>query len=329
MRVPYRKGGFFYYSRTEQGKQYPIYCRKRGQPGGAREVVTLDLNALAEGREVHGPRRLHRERRRHGSWPSPTDDTGFRQYTLYVKDLATGDLLPLRARRSARWPGPPTTRRSSTRSRRSRPSARTGSTGTAWATAEHDLVYEETDEAFNIGVGRTRSRALPDPGHRQPHDVRGARSCPRTTPAASGRSWPRASTSRSTTSTTTATTSTSARTTRAATSAWSRRPVVSPGRENWQEVVPHRPDVMLEGIDLFQHHSVALRARGRPAPAPRHGPRAPAQSHRRRLPGARVLGLPRREPRVRHHGLPLQLPVAGDAELRLRLRHGRAHERRC
>ena len=34
--VPYRRGGYFYYSRTEKGKQYPIYCRKAGQPGGAR-----------------------------------------------------------------------------------------------------------------------------------------------------------------------------------------------------------------------------------------------------------------------------------------------------
>ena len=40
--VPYRKGGFFYYSRTEQGKQYPIYCRKKGSLE-APEQVTIDL----------------------------------------------------------------------------------------------------------------------------------------------------------------------------------------------------------------------------------------------------------------------------------------------
>src|SRR5437016_6047876 len=45
--VPYRYGSWLYYSRTETGKQYPIYCRKRtpDEP----ETVTLDLNALAEG----------------------------------------------------------------------------------------------------------------------------------------------------------------------------------------------------------------------------------------------------------------------------------------
>ena len=44
--VPYGKGGYFYYSRTEEGKQYKIYCRKKGSLDAAEEVV-LDLNTLA------------------------------------------------------------------------------------------------------------------------------------------------------------------------------------------------------------------------------------------------------------------------------------------
>ena len=46
--VPYRRDGFFYYSRTEQGKQYAIHCRKQGSLEAA-ERITLDLNALAAG----------------------------------------------------------------------------------------------------------------------------------------------------------------------------------------------------------------------------------------------------------------------------------------
>src|SRR6266540_288747 len=46
--VPYRRGGHFYYSRTEKGKQYSIHCRKAGSLDAAEEVV-LDLNVLAEG----------------------------------------------------------------------------------------------------------------------------------------------------------------------------------------------------------------------------------------------------------------------------------------
>ena len=45
--VPLKDGAYYYYSRTEQGKQYPIYCRKKGSLD-APEEVTLDVNALAQ-----------------------------------------------------------------------------------------------------------------------------------------------------------------------------------------------------------------------------------------------------------------------------------------
>src|SRR5690606_16804269 len=45
--VPERRGDYYYYSRTEEGKQYPIFCRKQGSLSAAEEVL-LDLNALAE-----------------------------------------------------------------------------------------------------------------------------------------------------------------------------------------------------------------------------------------------------------------------------------------
>ena len=51
--VPYREGGCCYYSRTEKGKQYPIYCRQEGHRSTAPEQVLLDVNELAEGQEVH------------------------------------------------------------------------------------------------------------------------------------------------------------------------------------------------------------------------------------------------------------------------------------
>ena len=51
--VPYRENGYFYYSRTREGLQYPIYCRKRGQLNAPEEVI-LDQNELAKGQR---PRR--------------------------------------------------------------------------------------------------------------------------------------------------------------------------------------------------------------------------------------------------------------------------------
>src|SRR4029453_12763749 len=83
--VPYRKGNFYYYSRTEQGKQYPIQCRRRGSLEHPEEVF-LDQNELAKGEKFFAV----------GDWEVSddgnllaytTDVTGFREYTLFVRDL--------------------------------------------------------------------------------------------------------------------------------------------------------------------------------------------------------------------------------------------------
>src|SRR5262249_36810887 len=46
--VPFKQDGYFYYTRTEQGKQYPVFCRKKGSLK-APEQVTLNLNEMAKG----------------------------------------------------------------------------------------------------------------------------------------------------------------------------------------------------------------------------------------------------------------------------------------
>src|SRR3970282_2109709 len=86
--VPYRSGGFFYYSRTEEGKQYPIHCRKPGSLEGAEQVV-LDVNRLAEGQKFMGIGAMTVTDDGNLLAFSP-DSTGFRQYVLRVKDLRTG-----------------------------------------------------------------------------------------------------------------------------------------------------------------------------------------------------------------------------------------------
>ena len=80
--VPYRWGDSFYYTRTVEGKQYPIYCRKHGQLDAPEEIL-LDLNELAKNQKFMSI----------GSFvPSDdgnllafsTDNTGYRQYTLQI-----------------------------------------------------------------------------------------------------------------------------------------------------------------------------------------------------------------------------------------------------
>ncbi|HEU0186075.1 MAG TPA: oligopeptidase B, partial [Blastocatellia bacterium] len=101
--VPYRKGDYFYYSRTEQGKQYPIFCRKKGDLK-APEEVTLDMNKMAEGQQFFsvGSYNVSED----GNLLAfSTDTTGFRQYNLFVKDLRTGKITEKLAERvtSVAW----------------------------------------------------------------------------------------------------------------------------------------------------------------------------------------------------------------------------------
>src|SRR5437016_1944269 len=153
--VPYRRGAYVYYSRTETGKQYPIHCRRRDLPG-APEEITLDLNRMAEGHAflslgvytVSDDGRL---------LAYSVDFTGFRDYTLHVKDLESGALLPERVGKvsSAAWSADNSLLFYVTEDEANRPYR-------LWrhrlGAAADDLLLEETDELFRLGVFRSRSR---------------------------------------------------------------------------------------------------------------------------------------------------------------------------
>ncbi len=92
MSVPYRLDDYFYYTRYEEGKEYPIYSRKRGALNQAEEIM-LDANVLAEGREFFsiGGWAVSFE---HDLFAYAVDTEGRRIFTAYVKNLRTGELLP-------------------------------------------------------------------------------------------------------------------------------------------------------------------------------------------------------------------------------------------
>ncbi|HSB43094.1 MAG TPA: S9 family peptidase [Methylomirabilota bacterium] len=154
--VPYRRRGYFYYSRTEKGKQYPILCRKAGSLE-APEQVMLDLNRLAEGHPFFalGAAAVSDDGRR---LAYTTDVTGFREYTLRVKDLETGELLPERVEKvsSVAWAADDRTLFYVTEDEAKRPyrlyRQRLGAAGA-------DLLQEERDALFRLHVGRSRSQA--------------------------------------------------------------------------------------------------------------------------------------------------------------------------
>ncbi len=156
--VPTKIGDYVYYSRTQEGKQYSYMCRRKGGMSGAEEVL-LDLNALAQGHKFLGLGSYVVSD--DGNWLAySTDTTGYRQYTLHVKDLKSGRTLAENIERvgSVVWATDNRTVFYTTEdpvSKRSHKFWRhaVGATGS-------DLLYEEKDELFDLGAGRSLDRAV-------------------------------------------------------------------------------------------------------------------------------------------------------------------------
>jgi len=157
--VPYHLRGYLYFTRTEEGKQYAIHCRRLDADGPPEELL-LDLNALAEGHSFLGLGSFDVSDDNH-LLAFALDTTGFRQYTLQINDLHSGTTLPERIERvtSAAWAADnrtlfytvedETTKRSYRLYRHTLNSAETDT-----------LLHEEIDERFRIQIERTRSGAF-------------------------------------------------------------------------------------------------------------------------------------------------------------------------
>jgi oligopeptidase B len=88
--VPFRMGDFYYYFRTEEGKDYGILCRKRGSLDAPEEIL-LDLNEIAgEYLELGSFAPSYDQR----YLAYTLNETGGLEFILYVKDLETGEILP-------------------------------------------------------------------------------------------------------------------------------------------------------------------------------------------------------------------------------------------
>jgi len=258
VQVPYRNHGWYYYSRTEAGKQYPIYARKKGTLD-APEEITLDMNKLAEGEKFMSL----------GAYdPSDdgnllaysTDNNGYRQYTLKVRDLRTGADLETVAQKvgSVAWAADNKTIFYTVEN----PAKR------QWRLYRHTvgghddpLVYEEKDELYDLNADRslsgdwifvhsdskttTEERVIPanDPaaaprlliarkeGHKYYGDHRGDRFYFLTNDA--GINFRVVS-----------------------------APVADPQQKNWTEVIAYRKPVRIESIFLFANNLVAREREG-------------------------------------------------------------------
>lgn len=153
--VPYQRGAYWYFNKTEEGKQYPTYLRSRTKDGKNPEVL-IDQNALAEGFKFFAISDFV---------PSDdgnllafsTDTTGYRQYLLQIKDLRAGKMLPDKIERVTSVVWSPDGRylfysQEDEESKRSDKIFRhvVGTTG------PDTLIFDEKDVLFNVGIGRSR-----------------------------------------------------------------------------------------------------------------------------------------------------------------------------
>ena len=254
--VPYRKGAFLYYSRTEKGKQYPIHCRREGTLDAPEEMM-LDANELARGEKFFAIGDL--DVSDDGNLLAySTDVTGFREYTLFVKDLRTGALAAEKFLKvsSVAWAADNRTLFYVVDDAAKRPYRLYRHT-LGSDPASDPLLYEEKDEKFTLEISRSRSRAylFLDSSSHTSSEVRylGAKDpagelrlvAPREKDREyevdhrlgafflrindTGRNFRVVMTS-----------------------------VEDPRRENWKEIVRERDDVMIEGLEVFAGHLVLL-----------------------------------------------------------------------
>jgi oligopeptidase B len=251
--VPYREGEYFYYSRTRKGSQYRIYCRRHGSVD-APEHIVLDVNLAAKGHKFYSLGAF--EVSPDGNLLAfSSDTTGFRLYTLQLKDLRNGRMLPDRIEkvRSIAWAS----------DNRTLFYVREDEAKRAYRVYRHvlgspdaQLIYEETDARFSVSVSRSRSNEyLFLTSHSATtSEVRSLRADqPEATPAlilerrqeheyyvdhGHGLFY--------------IVTNDKGRNFRLVTT-----PVDDVTPSNWKEVIAHRGDVMLDGVEVFARHLVA------------------------------------------------------------------------
>ena len=253
--VPEKIDDYYYYQRTEEGRQYPIYCRKKGSLSAPEQVI-LDENALAAGHKflrvgVHQPSPDHR------LFAYSVNTDGSETYTLMFKDLTTGQALPDRIPNTyytLAWANDNKTVFYTVLDSAKRPyKLYRHVLGTD--PKDDELIHHEKDEKFFVRVARTRSHQYllmslesetstevwrlkaDEPKKdfqviepRRPHVEYGVEHY-------DDRFF--------------ITTNEDAKNFKLM-----EAPVADPARLNWKEMIPHRESVKLDGVDAFENHLV-------------------------------------------------------------------------
>ena len=319
MDVPYPYGGYLYYSRTEEGKQYGINCRKKDAPGSAEEII-LERNELAKGLNFMAV----------GAFTvSPDqnllafsmDTSGYEAFDLMVKDLRTGAMLADRIPDVADvvWATDGKTFFYSKRDAARRPYRLYRHTLGA-DPASDALVLEEKDELYNLFVGRTRSDAYILAGVAS-STTSEFRYVPADRPAEEFKILLARETDHEYGVDHTGGFFYIVSNKGAKNFRMVKAPVADPSSANWTEVIAQRADVTIEGVEAFKDYLV-VSERKKGLPSLRVMDLASGSVARHRIPRTGLFRERRDERHVRHEDPALRLPVVHHAPVGVRLRDG-------
>lgn len=158
--VPVFENGYYYYTRYEEGKEYPIHCRKKGTLDATEEIM-LNVNELAEGYTFFAAVGLNVSTN-NNILAYGIDTLSRRKYTIYFKDLTTGKLLDTQISNttgSAVWANDNQTVFYSVKDESLRPYQIYRHTISNSASSSDELVYEENDETYVAYVSKSKSNA--------------------------------------------------------------------------------------------------------------------------------------------------------------------------
>ena len=265
--VPEKRGGYLYYERTETGKQYPVFCRRKGEPDSPEEIL-LDQNMLAEGKifcsvsaftvSPDGKKLAY-----------SVDFGGDETYTIHIKDLARGKLYPetipnafgsVYYHTGIEWANDSETIFYGTLDEAKRPfKLYRHKIGTD--PLQDVLIFHEEDEAFFLYFHKSRDDAYIIADHISTLTTE-VRYFPAEQPegelkVVSPRRHGIEYTAAHHKGTFFIVTNENAKNFRLV-----KAPVGNSSHEHWQEVIPYRTDVMLTGVDTFENHLVVHERKG-------------------------------------------------------------------
>ncbi len=255
--VPYFYDGYYYYSRYESGKEYPIHCRKQASLEAAEEVM-LDVNVLAEGESYY--QAVGNSISTNNQLLAFGEDTLSRRiYTLRFKDLSTGEYLADRIEGTTggcTWANDNQTVFYTKKDPVTLRSFKVFKHVMGTPSEEDEEVYHETDETFNVGVGKFKSKryiyihsgATVSDEYRflDANDPNGTwqlvqereRDLEYAISHFDGHFYILTNKDGATNF------------------KLMKAPSSSPGKANWEEVIPHREDVLLDDFDIFMDYLV-------------------------------------------------------------------------